>query len=150
MKKISVLCLLIVLILALPACALNKTAITAQDFSDHAESSGFIVEDVTEQMEGLTVVSLVAIDSTGSYQIEFHEMETQAQASGAFSNNSANFSQLGGGSYVSANGKNWASYAKTAGGSYSYVAYIETTLVYVQTTVDNKQSVIDFIKAMGY
>jgi hypothetical protein len=150
MKKIRILCFVFALTLAFSACSFTKTAITTREFSSKAESLGFVVEDATDQMGGQTIASIVAIDSTASFQIEFHQVETRSQASGAFSENSSNFDRVASGTTVSANGANWASYAKTAGGTYYYVSYIDNTFVYVRTAEENKQAIKDFIKAIGY
>ena len=150
MKKIGVLHLVFVLAFIVSACSLNKAAITAQDFSTKATSLGFTVQDATDQMEGQTVISLIAIDSTESFQIEYHEVETQAQASSAFLQNQANLEGIHSGSTTSLSGVNWAKYTKTAGGAYGFVSYIDNTFVYVRAPKEYKQTIQDFIKELGY
>jgi len=150
MKKTIIIGVTVLLALSLSACAFQKTAITAEDFTRIATSLGYSVDDATEQMEGNTETSLLAYDEAQDFQIEFHVVSTRSQASTAYSENKAKFDGIGAGSNLTMSGMNWASYAKTAGGKYSYVAYIETTMVYVSAPEEYKQDIKDFISELGY
>jgi len=129
---------------------LNKPAITSEDFSAKATSSGFTVVDVSEQHNGQTVISLLAVEGNESFQIEFYIFEENLQARNAFSQHKAKIDINPSGSYVSSNGNNWAKYAKTSGGTYSFVSYIDNTLVYARVPQEHKQATQDFIKELGY
>ena len=133
-----------------PGFSLSKTALTAQEFSDKATSLGFTVVDVTEQSKGQTVASLLAVDSTKSYQIEFYEVETQAQASGAFSQTHTMLDAIGSGVTLSSSGINWAKYSNTAGGAYGFVSYIDNTFIYVRAPQEYKKAIQAFMEVMGY
>jgi hypothetical protein len=150
MKKIGILAFVLALVLVLPACSLTKTAITAEDFSVKATALGFTVQSATDQMDGQTVNSLLAIDSTRSFQVEFHEVSTQSQASGAFLQNRSTFEGIGSGTTSSSSGSNWARYTKTAGGAFHFVSYIDNTFVYVRAPQENRQAIQDFVKELGY
>ena len=151
MKKVSIiLCAALILTLLFSACTMTKTPITTQEFTSKAKSLGFDVYDATEQMGGQTVASLVAISVAGNFQVEFHVLSDQAEASGAFSDNKINLDAIDSGSSVSASGNNWAYLGKTAGGAYYYISYIEDTFVYVRTAQENKQAVNNLMKKLGY
>ena len=150
MKKMGFLCLALVFMFAISACALNKTAITAEEFTTAATSSGFTVVDETDQYEGKTVISLLAADSTESFQVEFHEVETQAQASSAYLQNKSTLDGIDSGTTISSNGNNWAKFSKTAGGAYGVISYIDTTFIYVRAPQEHKQAIQDLLKELGY
>jgi hypothetical protein len=101
-------------------------------------------------MEGNSVASLVAIDNTESYQIEFHEVASKFQASNDFSQNKTTMDAIGGGSSVSLNGNNWASFSKTVGGAYCFVSYIENTFIYARVPEEYKEAVKSVMKELGY
>ena len=152
MKKIGPLCFLFVIVLVFSACALNKTPITAHEFSSKVNSLGFTVRDVTGQYEGQTVTSLVAIDSGENYQIEFHVVSTQAQANGAFNRIKNSLEGIGTGSGRSLSrsfsGNNWASFSKTAGGTFGFVSYIGNTFIYAHVPEKYQKAVRDVIKEL--
>jgi len=150
LKKINIFCIALVIILTFSACSLKKSPITAQNFTNKAESLGYTINNVTSQYEGSTVNSLLAVEDDKNFQIEFHEVETQAQASGAFSENKKDFDETGSGMTTSSSGSNWARYSKTAGGIYGIVSYIDNTFIYARVPEEHKQAVIDFFKELGY
>lgn len=150
MNRIITVCFISVLLFAFSACSLTKTPITADEFSSKVTSWGYTVHDATKQYEGQTLVTLVAIDSTQSYKIEFFEVSTQSQASGAFSQNKTTLDAIGSGTSSSASGKNWAAFSKTAGGSYGYVSYIGNTFIYLRVPEEYKQVVKDVVKDLKY
>ena len=141
-----ILSIILIFSLAFRGFTLNKTAITAEDFSAKATASGFSVVDVSEQYDGETVISLLAVDSTESFQIEYHLFENRFQASNAFYQNKATLNTNAAGSYSSFNGMNWASFYKTADGTYGFVSYIDKTLIYARVPQEHKQAVQDFLK----
>jgi hypothetical protein len=149
MKYIKLLSLSI-LIFLVSSCSLNKTPITAQDFSSRLIEKEFKIVDINQQNEGRTINALVAFDPTEKYQFEFYEFETQAQANSVFTDNSANIDRIGSGSSSSASGLNWAFHGKSAGGTYAYISYIDTTLIYVRADMEYRQKIRDIIKDLKY
>ncbi|MCL2383057.1 MAG: hypothetical protein FWC79_02625 [Oscillospiraceae bacterium] len=150
MKKAGLLCMSLALVFILSGCTLNKTAITSEDFSEEARAAGFSVHDVTHQMGGDTVTSLVAIDNARGFQIEFHVVPTQAQASAAFAENRTNLDNIGSGTTVSTNGNNWARFAITSGGAYGFVSYIDNTFIYVRAPQEHRAVIREFVESLGY
>jgi hypothetical protein len=148
--KTGFLALVVGLAFLFSACAFNKKPITTQEFTSKVTELGYTVHDVTEQMEGNTVASLVAIDKTESYKFEFHEVATKFQASNDFSQNKTTMDAIGGGSSASFDGNNWASFSKTTGGAYCYVTYIENTFIYARVPEEYKEAVKAVMKELGY
>jgi len=136
MKRIGVIVIAaLICALLVSACGLiqPRYPITNTDFVSTMERLGYSVEDVTDMTDLTTEVSLIAVDSTGSYQIEFHYFETTVQANTTFSQMRAFAENVGGASSTSsANGNNWASYSKTVAGAYYNVYRVETTVTFVQ------------------
>ena len=64
-----------VVLFTLTGCG-NKTAITSDDFKSKMESSGYTVQEATNQMSDYDYIKQVyiAISSDSTYQIEFYEL----------------------------------------------------------------------------
>lgn len=81
-----------VVLFTLTGCG-NKTAITSDDFKSKMESSGYTVQEATNQMSDYDYIKQVyiAISSDSTYQIEFYELSDNDYASSFFNNNKKTF-----------------------------------------------------------
>ena len=149
-KKTVFLSIVLMLVFVVTGCTLNREAITPQDFTAKAESLGFIVQDVTHQMGGQTVRSLIAIDVASIFQVEFHQVSTRVQASAAFIENQNNLTGIGTGTTSSRSGANWARFSTTSGGAYGFVSYIENTFVFARVPREHRDAVRKLVDLLGY
>jgi len=147
MKRKSVI-LIAVLITAvlLSACDLIRlrNPISDEAFASTMELLGYTIEDITDSMDVNTGVSLIAVDSTGSYQIEFYYFETTTQANSAFSHMRTFIENIGGGGgTASVDARNWASFSRTVAGDYCYVYRVDTSVVFVHAPSEFRDEIRD-------
>ena len=127
-----------------------RTAITAEEFTSIADSMGFSIQDVTAYMHGNIVISLAATNTYGEFQVGFTELENAGQAYTAFNHNSSEFDRRNPGQANAYSGQNWASFEKTAGGVYCFMAQIDATFVHVQALEEHSEAIVDFVRNLGY
>ena len=127
-----------------------RTAITAEEFTSIADSLGFSVQDVSAYMHGNIIISLTATNYYGEFQVGFTEFEEAGPAYTAFNHNSSEFDRRNPGQGNAYSGQNWASFEKTAGGTYCFMIHIEETFVYVQAPEEHAEAISDFVRNLGY
>jgi len=151
MKKTGFIILLVLLTVAVWGCGGTKTPLTADEFTAKMAEAGFEIMDAYDQFEEGTVeVALVA--GNNNYQIEFYIVPTEDQAISAFNQNKSTFEDAKGNSSsnTSVNFAHYGAYKMTSGGMYYVISRIDNTFIYVVTDVENKESLNEILKALGY
>lgn len=142
-----------VVLFTLTGCG-NKTAITSDDFKSKMESSGYTVQEATNQMSDYDYIKQVyiAISSDSTYQIEFYELSDNDYASSFFNNNKKTFedSKSSGSTKTSVSVDNNEKYTLTTNGKFKVVSRIDNTVIYLNVDDNYKSSVKDVLKNLGY
>ncbi len=142
-----------VVLFTLTGCG-NKTAITSDDFKSKMESSGYTVQEATNQMSDYDYIKQVyiAISSDSTYQIEFYELSDNDYASSFFNNNKKTFedSKSSGSTETSVSVGNNEKYTLTTNGKFTFVSRIDNTVIYLNVDDNYKSSVKDVLKNLGY
>ena len=159
MKKklivLTMLCLLVVL--CLTGCS-KKTAITSADFEAKAKEKGFVVENLEipdNEKENLKE-GKVAKQSDCTLEICFRVYADSDIANKAYNDAVAAADQAK--SSVGTSYTQVASFFPNAyfrlndpvADRYTVISYIENTLVQVSTSIENKSTVKEFLKEIGY
>lgn len=142
-----------VVLFTLTGCG-NKIAITSDDFKSKMESSGYTVQEATNQMSDYDYIKQVyiAISSDSTYQIEFYELSDNDYASSFFNNNKKTFedSKSSGSTETSVSVDNNEKYTLTTNGKFKVVSRIDNTVIYLNVDDNYKSSVKDVLKNLGY
>ena len=92
------------------------------------------------------------LGSSDGWQVEFYVLDSSENASAMFNSNKNIFQNY---SSTSSSEKtsitvNSATYSLTSSGYYMYLSKIDNTLLYVRVQDTYKNTVKDFVKALGY
>ena len=155
-RSAAMLLLLSMMLTVLTGCV-KKTPVTTADFMAKAGESGLQCVDVKEQFADYDFIqeATIAAASDLSYQLEFYvftDSSHSSQARSFYTNNRTNFDMNKGNVYTdtSKEGANYARYALNAGDRYMFVAYVENTVLYVDTDKTHKDDVNAIIDALKY
>lgn len=145
MKKVlcSIMCLIAVL--TLTGC-ISKTVIGADKFTEKLESNGF--EVLSTEMDR-TEISVARIAKKDDLQIEYYELKDTDAAKSMYESNRANISKRTN-SHVEVNGTNYSTYSGSGNGIYAYIARVENTFLFVETSETNKEEAKKAIDEIGY
>ena len=149
MNSIGIVAWVLIISLIFVPLLTNRTAITAEQFTEKATDAELTVTDLTEEFAGLFVVVLSATDGAESFRIEFVETENQSQAGSLFSQNRIYLETIGG-IHTTVSGINWGRKTRTAGGEFFYVAYIDNTVVFAQAPGEYSDFIREFMRELGY
>lgn len=148
MKNINIFFYVSIVILMLTACESKKTPITTQYFSSKLSDKGFNIIDITERHEGKPNKALLAIDPSENYQIEFDNFTIKANLNKAFLNYKDSITGFG--VWYSRKGISWEILSLTTKSTFSFVSYIENTLIFVTAPVEYKQAIVEIFREFGY
>lgn len=133
-----------------------REPISADKFEELAEDSGYMVvydENIEEQKDVIEKIA-IAVDNKDGYQIEFAVMKNSLDAKVSFDAIEENIIQsTEDEEKVSTSSKqvmSYSMYSVTTEETYVYISKVKNTLVYVETDVENKDEVLEFIEKMNY
>jgi hypothetical protein len=154
MKRVLYIAILAVMVMALTACG-SKQSITAEDFALIMTGAGHSVEQGSIDEQASSVGNIAAsylVAYCGEFHIEFFVFETAETARSIYNNARTALENTRGGShaYSSVGLANYNRYSQTTGGRYAVVSRIDTTLVIVVTSSDNRSDVNAALKLIGY
>lgn len=154
MKKKGLLfsALLLAFIVLFTGCS-KKKAITGDTFKSKAEANGYTVTDVHEQYASYGYIKEAYVASSNDgYQIEFYVLNDSDYAKSMFETNKAIIENANGNNKMKTevNLSNYSKYSVTTSTTYGYLSRIDNTLIYVNTSKDNKSNVSKFIKQIKY
>lgn len=153
MKKRSILLTLVVIMLFMLTGCGKKTVITDENFKSFFEGKGYTIYDVTSQFSANEIVKSASLaESDKGYQIEFYVLSNEAEATGMFNTNKANFETYKGNSSSESSGSasNYSTYTLTTSGYYMHLCRVDNTLLYLKISEEYKDVVKKQIKELGY
>lgn len=151
MKKILLSIIAFVSIFTLTGCG-NKTAITEETFTKKAQELGFEIYDVSSQYSSYGYVKSATVAKSGSWQLEFYELDSKDKAKSMFETNKKNFESQKGSTNTS-NSKtigNYSTFTLNTNETYMHLCRIDTTFLYVKVPKENKDDAKKLIDAIGY
>lgn len=152
MKK--VLNLLIVFVVLLTTGCVKKEALSAETFKEKMESKNYVVVDATEKLSDYSYIdkAYLAIDNELDYQIIFYSTTDKAEAKTLFKKNQRKFDDevSGVSSSTSLSGLNYEKYTLTANGSYKVIVQVDNTLLFLETSEENKDNAKTILEELGY
>jgi len=130
----------------------KKKAINADEFKENAEAEGFTVTDAQSQYASYGYITQAFVASKDGYQIEFYVLTDKDYAKSLFETNKAIIENASGNNKMKTevNLNNYNKYTITTSTKYGYLSRIDNTLIYVNTTKENKDKVSSFIKKIKY
>lgn len=153
MKRIKVIFLLILVIL-LSACSTNKEAVDSNEFKNIMRDNNYYVVNSKEQFSEYDYIidSYIAIDSNKKYQIEFYELEDDANAIAFYDYNKDIFeaSRTTSSVYTDVNLSNNSKYTLTNEDSYKVLSRIDNIVIYINVDEEFKDEIISILKKLGY
>ncbi len=150
MKKIFALILVLSVLFSLTACQ-KKTALTADAFTEAMEDAGYVVMDVTDftDTNGVDVTILYAENE--DLEVFFYVFEKSRDVDQTMSNIKDMYDNMKGmKSHVSVTLGNFSKFTCTAGDDLIAASSIDKTMVYIETTKDQKDAVNDLLESLGY
>ena len=153
-KRVLLIVVLFLCVFSLSGCGVKKS-ITANDFKNYMEKSGYYILDSTSQYkESFTLKqSYIAINANRTYQIEFIEVNTIDEASKIYDINKNIMEGKKGKSfsgYVDTEGDNFSNYRIVTNGKYRVLSKINNTLIYVDVDQEYMNEVNKIIKRLRY
>ena len=147
MKRFLNLFVLILLVVILSACT-KKKALSTKEISDKLSNNGFIITDVTNQMEDSNI-NYVASANNGKFQIEYYVFVDVDNAKKAYESNKASFENN------KTKGKEkeaetYQKYTQELSDTYNLIARIDNTLIYSSVNIEYKKVLNKVIKDLGY
>lgn len=131
----------------------KKKAITSDTFKEKAEASGYTIIDANVQYAAYGYVKEAYIArSDNGYQIEFYVFEDGDYAKGMFNTNKEIIENINGINKMKTevNLANYNKFSVTTDNTYGYLSRIDNTLVYINTTKENKKEISKFLKKINY
>lgn len=159
---ISVLCAIAIplIVILAPTLIPTRTPLSPEEFVSHMESMGFNVDDRMYHWIELGVVDLPSGSIQASYRVineqfvmDFVVFSTVARARSGYAETKHLAEQLrgsGSSTHSEINLFNFSRYTQTAGGLYVVVSRIGSTLLFTQTLVEDRDSMVNILRQLGY
>jgi PBP1b-binding outer membrane lipoprotein LpoB len=166
MKRFKLLTILFIGIIILTGCSKTKKAATAQEFYDVADKNGIVVQDVS-QLYGLADKAYQSSPNDNQYKLLFIQGKSMSDMQNMFLDEASNVYNKTGlseeketqevGTLTTkapkkfiASGKNWQSVEVSTDDYYYYIAYVDNTLIYIESTTSNKEKLIKIKDTIKY
>ncbi len=146
-KKITKIFAFIAMIILLSACG-EKKVLKTEDMVSKLSNNGFIVTDVTKQMEDPSV-TYVASANNGKFQIEYYVFETKKQAKAAYTNNKKSF-ETNKTKGKETSGDTYNKYVQELSDTYNVITRVDNTLLYASVNIEYKGTLKNVFKDLGY
>lgn len=154
-KKIFLGVILSLTVLLTMTGCFNKTALTAEEFSDRAKEYGLKVEDQSEDYQEddeQRITRAVMGYSENDWQVEYYELASEDYSRQLYNLARSDIEEAKstGSSNTTINMGNHQKYSQTGDGKYFVVSRIGKTVIYIETTDSNKEDVKAFLKTINY
>lgn len=153
---LSVISLCMMIVIVFTACSTSKEAITTSDFESKASSKSLVVKDTISSYEGydhvLSSTSAFKLSESGDdilWSMDFLVANSAENAARMYQTNVNTFETLSK-SHASVTVGNYGTYEGTSSEKYMYVAYVDSTLLYVNADIQYKDEVKALIEELGY
>ncbi len=147
MKTFKKIFILLLAAIILTACS-KKEPLKSEEAISILSSNGFIVTDVTNQMED-DRINYVGSANNGKFQIEYYIFSQEADAKKAYESNKESFENN------KTKGKEkkdetYQKYTQELSDTYNVLTRVGNTLLYSSVNIEYKKDLNKVIKAMGY
>lgn len=154
--SLASLCMMIVIVFT--ACSTSKESITASDFESKASARSLVVKNTISSYEGMDHI----LSSTSAFKLTEAEDEILWSMDFLVANSSENAARMyqtnvntfenesDSGIHSSIKAGNYGTYEKISGGKYMYVAYVDSTMIYVNADEQYKDEIKALIEDIGY
>ena len=152
----SIICLTICVgALSLTGCSTDKTAISADTFTEKMEETGLTVNDQSQEAPADSGMSDVRVAfGEENYQIEFYAFGNEEAAKSLYNTVQSNLEDIyesaSNVSKTSKNVGNYGTYALSADDMYYSISRVGNTLIYAIGDDDYKGQVKDIVEDLGY
>lgn len=147
MKKIFKAFIFIAFIMALCACANEKVKDEAE-ISQRLQDKGFIINDVTAQMDDKRINSVVAANN-GKYQIEYYVFNEEEDCKEAYESNKQTF-EVSKTKGKEKNKNHYLIYTQKLSDTYNVIIKDDKTLIYSSVNIEYKKDLNKVLKHLGY
>lgn len=150
MKKKILFIVTLIMIITLTGCG-KKTALTKEEFNEKLISEGFIITEITKEINDSNIIYAAAV-SNNDYQFEYHIYKNNDACKKSFNSNKK---ALGSGKSKKdkeniKNGENYSKYSITSSEEYKSITRVDNTFVYASLNIENKDSFNKVLKALKY
>jgi hypothetical protein len=150
MKKIFALILALSVLFSLTACQ-KKTALTADEFTEAMEDAGYVVMDVTDSVDTNGVDVTVLYAENEDLEVFFYVFEKSRDVGQTMENIKDMCDDMNGiKSSSSVNLGNFSKFTCTAGEDLFVASSIDETMIFIETTKEQKDLVNDLLESLGY
>ena len=151
MKKIYILFLLFICVF-ITGCGGTKTSVDGNTFAEIGFSNGLIVNDNMVSYADEEYIINAKKANRDDLIIEMIIYDSEDTADKVQDNQIKTFNNLKNtGATVKKNkGKNYYSYSLVSNGYYMISSRVDNTLIFYKTTLDNKDTVVNFLEKLGY
>ena len=166
MKRFKLLTILLMSIIIFTGCSKTKKTITSNEFYETISKNGIVVSDVT-QIYGSAEKAYQSQPNDNQYSILFIEGKSIGEIKDMFLDEGNNIYQKAGisdeaktveaGSLTTKapnknilSGKNWQSLEVTTESNYYYLIFVDNTLLYIESNLDNKDKLVKIKDTIHY
>lgn len=126
----------------------DKKALDKEQITTKLSNEGFIVSDITLQMEDENV-TCVLVANNSKYNIEYYRFKDKKLATEAYENNKKAFEKY------KSNGKEtqkdtYKKYTQELSDTYNSLTVIDNTLIYASINIEYKSDLKSVLKNIGY
>ena len=150
MKKKILFIITLIMVITLTGCG-KKTALTKEEFNERLINEGFVITEITKEINDSNIVYAAAV-SSNDYQFEYHIYKNNDACKKSFNSNKKAFEsgKTKKDKEKIVNGENYDKYSITSFDEYKSITRVDNTFVYASLNVENKDSFNKALKALGY
>ena len=133
------------------SCGKERTATTAENFTNTLQNDGFTVQDVTAETQGSEITdNIIVAKNSDELQIEAYFFKNSSDAVASFNQNKSNAESDGSGTESSVSLGNYMRYKKTANDKVYLFSLIDNTMLYCVTDSANAEKAEQIFETLGY
>lgn len=147
MKRFLSIFIMMVIVFILSACG-NKKALSKSEISNKLSHNGFIITDVTNQIEDSNI-SYVSSANNNKFQLEYYVFVDENMAKKAYESNKESFEENKTKGKEKNNGT-YQKYTQQLSDTYNLISRVDNTLIYSSVNIEYKKDLNKIIKELGY
>lgn len=150
MNKLLKVLLFSMMVFCLTGCG-EKEFLNSETFETTIKEKSYFTYDATENHEGVSK-GMVAMSPDMMYQLEYYETADETSAVSLYDKiyQSATSTKASGDADTTEEDANYKKYTLTTANSYIVISRIENTIIYVNSSVDQKDNVNNVLTELGY
>lgn len=147
MKRFLSIFIMMLIVFILSACG-NKKALSKSEISNKLSHNGFIITDVTNQIEDSNI-SYVSSANNNKFQLEYYVFVDENMAKKAYESNKESFEENKTKGKEKNNGT-YQKYTQQLSDTYNLISRVDNTLIYSSVNIEYKKDLNKIIKELGY